>query len=59
MGFPRHVTEHFLKLHKENEEEALNAILSTSEADLKKIPDPNAKTSNSSGLFGKVWGRKS
>ena len=56
MGFQKHVVEHFLKLNNENEELALNAILSSSDEDLKKIPDPNAKPSTS--LFGKVWGRK-
>jgi len=56
MGFGRHIAEHFLKSCKGNEEIALNEILSSPEATLNAIPDPNAPKSSS--LFGKVWGKK-
>ena len=60
MGFEKYIAEHFLKVNNNNEETAVNAILSSNEAQLHAIPNPNSQNVNgkSSGMFGKVWGRK-
>lgn len=67
MGFKRHIAEHYLAKCKDNEEAAVNEILSASETTLNSIPITGTVASSNvsstpatskTGIFGNFWGKK-